>query len=339
MLMQTIIKIINAVRFFFGLWNRQYYDSKIILEQHGELRYLHIPANVQRGMGRCLLSFFYISIATISGMGLSSFYLHTQKLILENSHREIYMALQSAGVDPESPSGQYSKDEILEMAQAIRQRDMQIRQYVGDWTANLAAQNNSLKNVLNNSGLDAKVINIIQRNTALGGVNESLKVNPLISGDFAKETVANKELRDVLEALPSRMPLDNFSVTSGFGIRHHPILQKPSLHSGTDLISATNNDDIRAVKAGKVIVARYDNLLGNMVLIRHERGLETLYGHLEHIYVKPNEQVPANKIIGTVGNTGQSTGKHLHFEVLIGSYQVDPQKVIKTAQNVYKIQN
>jgi murein DD-endopeptidase MepM/ murein hydrolase activator NlpD len=224
------------------------------------------------------------------------------------------------------------------MARAIRERDMQIRQYVGDWTENLAARNNELRNMLNASGLNGKVISIIQRSQPVGGVTDSFSGNPLLSGSFAQETSANKELRSVLEALPDRMPLGDFSVTSEFGIRPHPITNKPSLHSGIDLKSNNGDDTVRSVKPGKVLVAGFQGNLGNAVLIRHERGVETLYGHLDRIFVKEGDKVDEGTPIGLVGNTGQSTGKHLHFEVLIGSYQVDPRKVIQTAQYVRQTQ-
>jgi len=252
--------------------------------------------------------------------------------------RRIFFALQSAGINPDLQNGEYSQDDMLEMARAIRERDMQIRQYVGDWTETLAARNNELRSLMNSSGLNGKVISIIQRSQPVGGVTDSFRDNPLLSGNFAQETSANKELRSVLEALPDHMPLADYAITSEFGIRPHPITNKPSLHAGIDLKSQNGDDTVRSVKPGKVLVAGYHGNLGNAVLIRHDRGVETLYGHLDRIYVKEGDKVDRGTPIGLVGNTGQSTGKHLHFEVLVGSYQVDPKKVIQTAQYVRQTQ-
>ncbi len=326
------------IKLIVGLWDREYHDSRIILEQQGDLKYLVITARFQRNLARTLLVTTSATVVLLVGMSTTAAYLHTRKLMLEDSHREIYIALQSAGINPDAQNGEYTQEDMLEMARTIRERDMQIRQYLGDWTENLASRNNQLRSLVKNSGLNEKVISIIQGSQNVGGFTENFKSNPLLSSAFAKETAANSELRTVLEALPGKMPLEEYVITSDFGIRKHPIDNKPSLHAGVDLIPLSNKDNVRVVKPGKVTVARFNGHMGNTVIVRHDRGLETLYGHLDRILVKEGQEVAEDAILGTVGNTGQSTGKHLHFEVLIGSYQVDPKKVVQTAQNVRKIE-
>lgn len=326
------------IKLVVGLWDREYHDSRIILEQQGELKYLVITARFQRNLARTMLVTCSTTLVLLVGMSSTAAYLHTRKLMLEDSHREIYIALQSAGINPDAQNGDYTQEDMLEMARTIRERDMQIRQYLGDWTENLASRNNQLRSLVKNSGLNEKVISIIQGSQNVGGVAENFKANSLLSSAFAKETAANSELRTVLEALPAKMPLEEYVVSSDFGIRKHPIDNKPSLHAGIDLIPLSNKDSVRVVKPGKVTVARYNGHMGNTVIVRHDRGLETLYGHLDKIFVKEGQEVAEDTVLGTVGNTGQSTGRHLHFEVLIGSYQVDPKKVVQTAQNVRKIE-
>ena len=329
--------LIRWSKLVLGLWHREYHDSRIILEQQGDLKYLVIPAKLQRTVVRASMVTLGSLLTVAVVMTTTAAWLQTRKLMLEHSHRQIFAALQSSGINPELQSNEYSQEDMLEMARAIRERDMQIRQYVGDWTETLAARNNELRTMISSSGLNGKVISIIQRSQPVGGFSDNFKDNPLLGGNFAKETAANKELRSVLEALPSQMPLDEFSITSDFGIRNHPVLKKPTLHAGIDLTSSTS-DIVKSVKPGKVLVAGFHGNMGNTVLVRHERGVETLYGHLDRIFVKPGEDVTEGKPLGTVGNTGQSTGKHLHFEVLVGSYQVDPHKVIQTAQYVRQTQ-
>ena len=326
--------LIRWSKLVLGLWHRDYHDSRIILEQQGDLKYLVIPARLQRTVVRSTMVVLGSLISLALLMTATATWLQTRKLMLEHSHRQIFLALQSAGINPELQSNEYSQEDMLEMARAIRERDMQIRQYVGDWTETLAARNNELRSLISSSGLNGKVISIIQRSQPQGGFTDSFKDNPLLSGSFAQETAANKELRSVLEALPHKMPLQDYAVTSEFGIRAHPITNKPSLHAGIDLKATNGDDTVRSVKPGKVIVAGYHGSMGNTVLIRHDRGVETLYGHLDRILVKEGDKVEDGSPIGTVGNTGQSTGKHLHFEVMIGSYQVDPKKVVQTAQYV-----
>jgi murein DD-endopeptidase MepM/ murein hydrolase activator NlpD len=214
---------------------------------------------------------------------------------------------------------------------------MQVRQYVGNWTSALSQQNASLHKLLRSSaGLPEQVFNIINRPVPAGGLVDSPITDPLLGGEFATETERNRQLRDTLRALPARMPLDDFRVSSPFGIRNHPIHGRPALHTGVDLIPTSSDLTVRAVKAGTVIVARYHPDLGNTVVIRHDRGIETVYGHLASFKVREGDQVAQGAAIGVVGNTGASTGTHLHFEVLVGSYHLDPYKVIETVANVFK---
>ncbi len=331
-------KVVHWTRLALGMWHREYHDSRIILEQQGDLKYLVIPARVQRTAVRATMLVLGFLTTIAVGMTATAGWLQTRKLMLEHSHREIFFALQSAGINAEAQAGGYSQDDMLEMARSIRERDMQIRQYVGDWTETLAARNNDLRSLMSSSGLNGKVISLIQSTQPVGGVNETFNENPLLGGAFAKETAANRELRSVLEALPDRMPLPDYTITSDFGIRPHPVTNKPSLHAGIDLKPQNGDDRVLAVKAGKVLVAGYHGNLGNAVLVRHDRGVETIYGHLDKIFVKQGDMVQQGTALGLVGNTGQSTGKHLHFEVLVGSYQVDPKKVIQTAQYVRQTQ-
>lgn len=97
-------------------------------------------------------------------------------------------------------------------------------------------------------------------------------------------------------------------LTSGFGWRHG----RP--HFGTD-ISLHTGDTVLSAFEGKVRIARFVQGYGNVVIIRHQNGLETVYGHLSKILVQQDEQVSSGEFIGLGGNTGHSFGSHLHFEM------------------------
>jgi murein DD-endopeptidase MepM/ murein hydrolase activator NlpD len=135
------------------------------------------------------------------------------------------------------------------------------------------------------------------------------------------------------------MPVANYSVSSDFGIRRHPISGMTHFHTGLDLLSETGDDRVHPVKPGVVVLAQPHPQYGNMVVIRHTNGVESLYGHLANFGVKVGDKVTTESVLGMIGNTGSSTGKHLHLEILIGGYPVNPQKVIRTAQYVQQIQN
>ena len=119
------------------------------------------------------------------------------------------------------------------------------------------------------------------------------------------------------------MPTSNRIVTSNYGYR--PRFRRQ--HKGID-INAYKGDTIRAAFDGKVRVVTFQRGgYGNVVVIRHPNGLETIYGHLSKHLARPDQTVKAGQPIGLAGSTGRSTGTHLHFETrLLGEY-IDPAKL------------
>ena len=121
------------------------------------------------------------------------------------------------------------------------------------------------------------------------------------------------------------MPCDSRMVTSHYGYRRSFRRQ----HYGTD-IKVFVGDTIRAAFSGKVRVVEdqgYRRGYGKYIVIRHANGLETVYGHLSKHLVKPDQIVRAGDIIGLGGNTGRSTGSHLHFETRFLGQFIDPEKL------------
>lgn len=110
-------------------------------------------------------------------------------------------------------------------------------------------------------------------------------------------------------------------ITSQFGMRggRH--------HNGID-IKLYKGDPVKVAFEGVVRVARYSRSYGNVVVVRHNNGLETLYAHLSARKVKPGEHVESGDIIGLGGNTGRSTGSHLHFEVRYKGEAINPNTLI-----------
>jgi len=114
------------------------------------------------------------------------------------------------------------------------------------------------------------------------------------------------------------MPTPSRVITSNFGSRWG------RQHKGLD-IKVYIGDTIRAAFSGKVRVVRYEaNGYGNYVVIRHHNGLETIYGHMSKHLVAPNQDVRAGDPIGLGGNTGRSTGSHLHFETRLCGVALNP---------------
>lgn len=110
-------------------------------------------------------------------------------------------------------------------------------------------------------------------------------------------------------------------VTSRYGVRHY----RP--HNGID-IALKIGDPIYATFDGKVRMAKVCGGYGKLVVIRHDNGLETYYGHLSKIMVEPDQYVTAGQVIALGGNTGRSTGPHLHFEFRYYGQSFDPERLI-----------
>lgn len=112
-------------------------------------------------------------------------------------------------------------------------------------------------------------------------------------------------------------------ISSRFGRRLHPIFHTWRMHTGVD-IGAGYGAPVRAAAAGQVVVAGEISGYGNAIVVDHGNGLATLYGHLSRFGVRQGQRVGAGDTIGAVGNTGNSTGPHLHFEVRVNGTPVDP---------------
>lgn len=129
-----------------------------------------------------------------------------------------------------------------------------------------------------------------------------------------------------LAALGYRWPVAGTAerITSPYGWRKDPITRARSFHHGLD-IGCWAGEGIGASQAGTIVWAGEAQVYGNAVLIAHDRGLLTLYGHLRDLAVGIGERVPAGRLIGTCGSTGRSNGPHLHFEIRHGTQTVhDP---------------
>ena len=128
------------------------------------------------------------------------------------------------------------------------------------------------------------------------------------------------------------MPFDGV-VTSRFGWR------RGRNHNGTD-IDLVTGDTVRSAWSGKIRYAKYNTSgFGNLVIVRHYNGLETFYAHFSKLLVVPNQIVQAGDPIGLGGNTGHSTGSHLHFEVRFYDIPMNPEKIIDFKNKKVKDEN
>ena len=133
---------------------------------------------------------------------------------------------------------------------------------------------------------------------------------------FGKDVVIPDTFR--IDMTGFAMPTTNTKITSKFGPRRR------RMHNGID-VKVYIGDTIRAAFGGKVRMVKYERRgYGKYVVIRHDNGLETIYGHLSKQMVKEDQYVEAGEVIGLGGNTGRSTGSHLHFETRFLGQAINP---------------
>jgi len=124
-------------------------------------------------------------------------------------------------------------------------------------------------------------------------------------------------------AVPSRTPLDDYRMSSNYGMRTHPVLGGLRGHKGIDMAAPTGTP-IYATADGLVTKSERFSSYGNFISIEHGADLETRFAHLSRMAVSAGQRVRKGDLIGYVGSTGRSTGPHLHYEVRVAGVAVDP---------------
>ncbi|MBD3265781.1 peptidoglycan DD-metalloendopeptidase family protein [bacterium] len=152
-----------------------------------------------------------------------------------------------------------------------------------------------------------------------------------LSAVHGQERLAQSQPPDFNPSLPPevRVPARG-RITSRFGMRDHPILDREKFHTGVD-IALNTGSPIHPMLSGLIVFAGERGGYGNLVEIDHGNGLRTRYGHLSDANVQVGEYVDGEKVIGLSGQTGMATGPHLHFEIRRNNEPIDPLTVIPAA--------
>jgi len=126
-----------------------------------------------------------------------------------------------------------------------------------------------------------------------------------------------------------RHPVEFTKISSGYGFRTDPFTGKKGFHNGIDYLIPIGTP-VRSSLDGVVLKTKYLNTgYGLNVLIDHLNGFYTLYGHLSEIFVSPNQEIKQGQIIGKSGDSGKSTGAHLHFAIKENNTFIDPVKLLE----------
>ena len=188
----------------------------------------------------------------------------------------------------------------------------------------------SLKEKFKNQGGKFFINNLVIND--LNFSNITTKNNYNLTSDINKLIF----LKKIISSLPiHNLPVKSYYVTSYYGKRHDPIKKgKWGFHHGIDVVTKKNGY-IYATAPGtvsKVLFRRSG--YGHQIMIYHNFGIYTKYAHMDKIYVKPGQKVKAGTILGTQGNTGRSTGEHLHYEIIFNKKTINPMDFF---QNMKKI--
>jgi murein DD-endopeptidase MepM/ murein hydrolase activator NlpD len=254
-------------------------------------------------------------------------------------------------------SGNSERHQLASLNNALQVENGNYRETTGE----LTTQIQSLEGVINELGtratLDpaqAKAISklpaVVKARAAGGSVSTSAAISNVIATSFTSPEDTFGVLRTLLQGLESRLrnvrkdverqealvaatpsiwPAKGW-LTGTFGGRSDPFTGEPGFHEGLD-ISTAKGQPVIATADGRVESASYTGDYGNLIVLKHDFGLSTRYGHLSKFNIKPGQTVHRGDVIGFVGSTGRSTGSHLHYEILANGTLLNPLQLLTQA--------
>lgn len=234
-----------------------------------------------------------------------------------------------------------AKAEAEQNTRALSQRVAQLQAHV----LRLDAAGSRMTEI---AGLDPEEFNF-QEEPAVGGPEpasgtQAFDSDPVLGAleAFEQKLVQRERQMRVLEDIlmagrqqrelkPSGLPVSNGYMSSAYGWRADPFNGRRALHTGIDFAGPIGSN-VLSVAGGIVTEAAPRDGYGLMVEINHGNGYVTRYGHCQRVLVKPGQKVDKGQQIATIGSSGRSTGPHVHFEVLLNGYVVNPAQYIRAAQ-------
>ena len=210
--------------------------------------------------------------------------------------------------------GQHHKN--LEHRKPYGYQDNSLRKEYDLFSPNAIKSNRSDKDLGSFTDKD-KYVSLIMR------INESIKESQLEEQNAMNLAIRLSKKKDMLLTTPTVTPVKGWT-SSTFGYRISPFTHKKIMHQGVD-IAAQPGTHIIAPGDGTVVYTGYKKLYGNLIIIDHGDGLVSRYGHNAENRVSYGQKVKRGQIIAIVGNTGRSTGPHLHYEIRKNGIPINPQ--------------
>lgn len=312
------VSFFKAVKSFF-VKVFKIFDSKltIMIVPHSQSKVVNIQTNV-----------FALSsgLLIVVGIVVSFFYFNRRAIVsnaeitsLVNENRETLASLDAL------------RDENINLLQSAKRFQATLSESLS--LLGIDKNTSSSKNTVSNSDLASLFSSNNVLSGTMGEASDIRSLSAYLENSIQPIEQIGKMLenqKNLFKEIPNIWPVKNPNthISMLFGPNLHPITGQWYIHKGVDFSTWRQGDPVMATANGQVVTVAYDNTFGNYVIIRHKHGMYTRYAHMSVSLVKKGAFVNQGDIIGRIGNTGITTGPHLHYEVHIGSDVVDPSKYI-----------
>ena len=254
----------------------------------------------------------------------------------------VFFKQQDSGIREELARSVRENRELLASFDELRDENNNVLQTAKRFKSSLSQTLslvgiNQTKSVEKNSFSDSDLNSLFDtQETVSGSTKEAADMRQLAA--YLESTIQPiEQIGKMLESqetlftdIPNIWPIKGGigHISQQFGQTTHPITGVWYIHKGLDISTYRTGDPILATANGQVVTVNFDMGFGNYVIIKHKHGMYTRYCHMNSVRVKKGQFVSQRDVIGTIGNTGVSTGPHLHYEIHIGSDVVDPAKYV-----------
>ena len=221
----------------------------------------------------------------------------------------------------------------VSLEEEVVQHRTQLEEISGRALNNIQA----LEAVLRRTGLDLEEIAPMPRGTIMGQGGPFIPYHPdmrptadidSLDADLEIRIDRWEKLRDVVAAVPLVAPIDKPRLTSRFGRRKDPFKRRWAMHKGVDL-AGPYKSSVTATAPGTVVFAGRRSNYGRVVDVQHAHGLMTRYAHLYRVKVKRGQKAGLAERIGLLGNSGRSSGPHVHYEIRHMGKALNPRKFLR----------
>jgi murein DD-endopeptidase MepM/ murein hydrolase activator NlpD len=315
-----------AIRRFFS-WGRARFVIALIPQSEKPARRFEISRFSFIAIGIALVLFVGLAVFSLSAYGATALRAASLDAQLTKARQNIDQMRESTeNLLSETAKFQEKLGQVVDIAQSKGKPDVQ--QNTSD-TLKTAGLADLISGQLSDDPVSRDVLRL---NGIAGALDKSLPALDDIANVLASQ-------KDVMTEVPNIWPVkgDLGHITMYFGQNENPFATGQwYLHTGIDISTNRVGDSILATADGKVIDIHYDASLGNSVTIQHSHGFTTRYGHLRSFAVKKGQRVSQGDVIGYLGNTGKTTGPHLHYEVYLGTSLIDPLRFLSIRKEYHE---